>query len=98
MTRAVEFIEVGRDKRSWTVTDFSKVRRDDFDADGFPSADWLAREAKRGGGLASNDVEVGIASETDDDSNLSVAVGGWRIVGKVRLVADAERRQKEDSR
>jgi len=77
----VEFIEVGLNKRSW-VADTSGVAKDDLDQDGFPSAEWLAREAKQGGQLMSNDVDV-----VGDFPDMTVLVGGSRPVGRCRVEA-----------
>lgn len=75
----VFFQSVGRERRSWAVN-ATDIPRDDMDSDGTPSADWLAREAKRGGRLMSNDVDVAGDSEACD-----VLVGGFRKVGEYRI-------------
>lgn len=66
----VRFNEVGRDKRSW-VADISK-----------PSEQAIAREAKRGGGLMSREVDAEIC---DSAAGGIITVGGWRVVGTFTL-------------
>lgn len=63
----VEFTSVGRDKRSWTK-DYPEL----------PSPFVLAKEAKRGGGLMSSDVQA-VADETGVQG--LIIVGGYRPVG-----------------
>lgn len=62
----IHFKEVGRDKRSWTAEHKS------------PSDVWIAKEAKRGAGLMSRDIDV----EMNECLSAGVViVGGWRQVG-----------------
>ena len=63
----VHFLEVGRDKKSWSK---------DFGDSAHESA--IAREAKSGARLMSSDVDVEI---NDGYSAGAVIVGGWRTVG-----------------
>jgi hypothetical protein len=63
----VHFSKVGRDKRSWSK-DFGKTITDSA----------IAKEAKRGAGLMSSDVD---AITNDDGSSGDIIVGGWRTVG-----------------
>lgn len=66
----IHFKQVGRDKRSWTAENKN------------PSESWLAKEAKRGGGLMSSDVDV----EMNDDGSTGVVIVGWfREVGQFVL-------------
>lgn len=62
----VQFSDVGRDKLSWSKS-FSQ---------GTTTAH-IAREAKRGGRLVSNDVDA----ELNDSGIGHIIVGGWRVVG-----------------
>jgi hypothetical protein len=62
----VNFIEVGRDKKSWSRQ---------F---GILSELAIAKEAKRNGGIMSSQVD---AELSDNGSTGTILVGGWRPVG-----------------
>jgi hypothetical protein len=63
----INYIEVGRDKRSWSKTFASEVSEDE-----------IAIEAKRGGRLMSSCVHA----EFNDSANGGlIVVGGFRTVG-----------------
>lgn len=67
----VNFLEVGRDKRSWSKSFKGPLKMNS-----------LAREAKSGAGLMSSGVDAEL-----DDSGLSgvILVGGFREVGKFTI-------------
>lgn len=73
-TYRVEFIKVGREKRSW-----EKEFAGDLDADMIRRVE---REAKRGGRLMSRCVEVLI---DPDELDGVVTVGGFRPVGGIQI-------------
>lgn len=64
----VHFIEVGRDRKSWSVN-----------VDRLPFGEWIAKEAKRGGGLISRDIGVG-GSTTE-----GIIYAGMHTVGHYRI-------------
>lgn len=66
----IHFKDVGRDKNNWTS-----------ECDNLTES-WIAKEAKRNGGLLSSGVEAII-----NDSGLAgdIIVGGWRSVGKFTI-------------
>lgn len=70
----IKFQEVGRDKRSWEKS-FKEVNEDQ-----------IAKEAKRGAGLMSSDVDAEI---NDIGSAGVILVGGWRAVGTFFIVTNA---------
>ena len=76
----VDFIEVGRDKKSWQAT----LKSLDYDS--------LYREVRRNGGLGSRDLEFG----QEPDSNKGVILAGFRNVGQfiVRNESAPKKRRK----
>lgn len=75
----VEFIEVGRSKRSW-----------EEEVPHMPSTEWLARRAKAKAPILSNDVDVELGLPSGGEILGTVFVGGLRDVGRVRIRVPAD--------
>lgn len=71
----VQFIDVGREKKSWVKTFHKPIDEDD-----------IAREAKAHGNLLSREVDAELTSETKG----LILVGGWRPVGGFEIVLATE--------
>lgn len=82
--RVVKFSDVGREHRTFDVA-WDDIPRDDVDSDGLPSCDWVAMQAKRHGGLRSDD--VGASPVENDPRDLRI-YAGFRTVGRARIEGD----------